>query len=201
VQSYDIVRLRATAAARWIVGTVIATAGDTLTVALHGTPASALASRVALDTIASIERRVLVPGSRAKAAAEGLYWGLIAGGIMGWLGGATYGALAGGTTWSEGGERGVLVGASAIGLGGAITLGTRHMRGDNGPESIRVEWVGVTRSRQQELDSLSPVAAPSPVACNQLDHQFPVASSRRILASLGRNSRQGRGCRAVRRLR
>jgi hypothetical protein len=145
VIAYDVVRFRPAAGAPWVVGTVVAVSGDTLTAHLHSTRRASPASvRLSLDTVSAIERRVLRPGSRTMAAAEGLYWGTIAGGVFGWLAGATYGSLAGGTTWGEGAERGVLIGAPALGIGGAITLGSRHMRGDNGPESVRVEWVPVS---------------------------------------------------------
>lgn len=141
--AYDVVRIRPTTKSPWILGTVVAVAGDTLMVALHSSARATAPTRIVLDTISAIERRVVVPGSRTMAAAEGLYWGAIAGGVIGWLSGVTYGAVAGGTTPWEGGERGVVIGASALGAAGAITLGVRHMRGDNGPESVRVEWVPI----------------------------------------------------------
>ena len=145
-QAYDAVRIRASHGGRWTAATVTGVAGDTIVLMMHGAPVGAPAVRVALDTIAAIDRRVVVPGSRAKAAAEGFYWGAIAGGIAGWLAGAGYGAVAGGTTPREGGERGVMMAAPALGVAGAITLGARHMRGDNGPESVRFEWVPIVRS-------------------------------------------------------
>jgi hypothetical protein len=144
---YDIVRFRSFGESRWIVGTVTGVSGDTIVVALHDAPPATPAARLALDTVHALERQARLPGSRVRAAGEGFFWGAIAGGIMGWLGGATYGALAGGTTWSEGGANGALVGASALGVAGAVTLGTRHMRGDNGPESIRLVWVPVPLAR------------------------------------------------------
>ena len=142
VAAYDILRMRATPDGEWMTATAIAVRADTVIATVHPSRGrSPVTVRVMLDTLAAVERRTIRPGSRAMAAAEGLYWGTIAGGIVGWLAGAAYGTVAGGTTWNEGGERGMLIGASTLGIGGAITLGSRHMRGDNGPESIRVEWV------------------------------------------------------------